>query len=40
MKIADHIEAAELPLEVPLPLDTDAEMQEYFHIWQSVVESP
>jgi hypothetical protein len=33
MKTADLIEAAEAPLDVILPLDTDAEMQEHFHIY-------
>jgi hypothetical protein len=33
MNIVDLIEAAEAPLDVILPLDTDAEMQEYFDIY-------
>ncbi len=31
MKLADHIESAEEPLDVVLPLDDLAELQEHFH---------
>ena len=33
MNIADLIEAAEAPLDVVLPLDATAELQEHFHIF-------
>jgi hypothetical protein len=33
MNIADLIEAAEAPLDVVLPLDATAELQEYFDIY-------
>ena len=33
MNIADLIEAAEAPLDMVLPLDTDAELQEHFGIF-------
>jgi len=40
MKTADLIELSEAPLDVVLPLDTDAEMQDHFHIYKPVQDTP
>ena len=36
MKTADLIEASEAPLDVVLPLDDTAELQEYFNIFTNL----
>lgn len=39
MKLADILESAEEPLEVVLPIDDVAELQEYFNDYTPLFES-